>query len=380
MSRYDVVIIGAGVIGAATACEAARHGALVALIDQSALPNPRAASTDHSKVFRFAYPDQLYARMAGDALRLWRRLEEETNQRLMTETGLLMIGHDEPSIEIATYTILQSLGVAVEMLSGAQISRRFPQFDTDAFPYGVFDSKASILYAERILRALLDLARHRGVVVIEGERAFGVEQGWSGDLTVSTESGNKLQCEKALAASGPWTRRLLPMLADLLTTTRQEVVYFEPEPADAFKFDVASFPMFMDLDSGFYGFPVHHAGAMKIANHNKGEPVDPDRRDDAVSDDAIAGCRLFFEEFIPDLANARPAETRVCIYNNTPDDDFIVDWHPEVGNLLIATGFSGHGFKFGSLIGRICADLLLTGQTDFEIERFRLERFELGEC
>jgi monomeric sarcosine oxidase len=378
MSRYDVVIIGAGVIGAATACEAASRGALVALIDQAALPNPRAASTDHSKVFRFAYPDQLYARMAGDALRLWRRLEDETEERLLTETGLLMIGHDEPSIEIATYTILQSLGIGVEMLSGAQIGRRFPQFDADAIPYGVFDSKAAILHSDRIMRALLDLARRHGVEVIEGERVLGFEQGWRGATTVATESGHELQCEKALAASGPWTRKLLSSLAGMLSTTRQEVVYFEPQSDEAMKYDVSSFPMFMDLDTGFYGFPVHHAGAMKIANHNKGEPVDPDKRDDAVSDDMIAGCRLFFEEFIPGLANAQPVETRVCIYNNTPDDDFIVDWHPEMRNLLIATGFSGHGFKFGSLIGRICADLLVNARTDFEIDRFRLDRFELG--
>jgi monomeric sarcosine oxidase len=376
MKRYDIVVVGAGVMGAATACEAARDGALVALIDQASLPNPRGASTDHSKVFRFVYPDQLYARMAGDALRLWRRLEEETGERLLTETGLLMIGHESPSIEMATYTILQSLGIGVEILTGAQVARRFPQFNADAISFGVFDPKASILYAEMILRALLRLAQSRGVEVIQSERVLEIKSGWRGAVSVTTGSGQTLVGEKVLAASGPWTRKLLPGLAGVLATTRQEVVYFEPPLEGDLKFDVASFPMFMDLDSGFYGFPVHHAGAMKIANHNKGEGVDPDLREEGVSDEVIAACRAFFEEFIPGLANAQAVEARVCIYNNTPDDDFIVDWHPEVENLLIATGFSGHGFKFGSLVGRICADLLLRGRTDFEIDRFRLERFE----
>jgi glycine/D-amino acid oxidase-like deaminating enzyme len=114
---------------------------------------------------------------------------------------------------------------------------------------------------------------------------------------------------------------------------------------------------------------------MKIANHNKGEAVDPDLRNDVVDGYSIGDCRAFFAQFIPELTSARRVETRVCVYNNTPDDDFIIDWHPSVENVLLVTGFSGHGFKFGSLVGRISADLLMTGRTSREIDRFRLGRF-----
>src|ERR1044071_3161862 len=114
MTDYDVAIIGAGVMGAATACEAARSGARVALIEQSSLPNPRAASIDHSKVFRFAYPDPLYAQMAVDALSRWRSLEQETGARLLTPTGILMIGKEQDSLESETYRALRSLDLEVE--------------------------------------------------------------------------------------------------------------------------------------------------------------------------------------------------------------------------------------------------------------------------
>src|SRR5262245_39929175 len=126
MRAFDIVIIGAGVMGAAAAADAARNGAQVALIDQAILPNPRAASVDHSKVFRFAYPDALYARMAADALKLWRLLEEETGARLMTDTGVLMIGREQTSTEAETYDTLRALGLQAELLDGRETTARFP--------------------------------------------------------------------------------------------------------------------------------------------------------------------------------------------------------------------------------------------------------------
>jgi glycine/D-amino acid oxidase-like deaminating enzyme len=182
-----------------------------------------------------------------------------------------------------------------------------------------------------------------------------------------------------MIASGPWSRKLLPFLEPKLTTTRQELVYFEPVPEQSYpsrlRFEPDNFPVFLELESGFYGFPVHHAGAMKIANHHKGHMIDPDSREEAVGEHFIDSCRAFFSEFIPGLADARVRETRVCIYNNTPDDDFIIDWHPQLESVLVVTGFSGHGFKFGPTIGRIAADLLISRRTSIDVDRFRLTRF-----
>jgi len=383
MQTFDVAIVGAGVMGSAAACELAREGASVALIDQSALPNPRAASIDHSKVFRFAYPDRLYVRLAVDSLTRWRELESEIERRLLTQTGALLLGKRRPSFETRCYQALRTEGVEAEMLANHEVSARFPQFNSGAFEYGVYDPSGAILHAETAIRALIDLARRRGVKIIEGERVVAVERGAAPCVSIATESGKKIKCERAMIAAGPWSRKLLPFLADKLETTRQEIVYFEPvgaatsagEPDSRPGFEPGRFPIFLELESGFYGFPIHYGGAMKIANHHKGAEADPSSADDHVGERFIESCRDFFAEFIPGLVDARVCETRVCIYNNTPDDDFIIDWHPQLDGVLVVTGFSGHGFKFGPTIGRIAADLLLAGSTSHHIDRFRLARF-----
>jgi sarcosine oxidase len=382
MPTFDVAIVGSGVMGAAAACELALQGAKIALIDQSVLPNPRAASVDHSKVFRFAYPDPLYVKLAVDALDRWRQLEAETAARLLTPTGALLIGRHRPSIEMEYYEALRAEGLDAELLDSRQVAARFPQFDSSAFAYGVYDPSGAVLHAETAVRALIGLARQRNVEVIEEEEVVEVKQAAAHRVSVVTGSGREVVCKRAMIASGPWSRKLLPFLRDMLTTTRQELVYFEPPggtnspgATGMAGFEPGSFPIFLELESGFYGFPIHHGGAMKIANHHKGSQVDPSSTDDSVGEQFIERCRKFFGEFIPGLANARVCETKLCCYNNTPDDDFIIDWDPQRDGVLVVTGFSGHGFKFGPTVGRIAADLLLSGRTPFDIDRFRLTRF-----
>jgi glycine/D-amino acid oxidase-like deaminating enzyme len=331
MRFFDVAIVGAGVMGAAAACELAREGASVVLIDQSAIPNPRAASVDHSKVFRFAYPDPFYVKLAVDALSRWRELESTTGTRLLTQTGALLIGKREPSFETECYEAIQALGLQSELLDSRVSAQRFPQFNSRAFTYGVYDPSGGILRAETAVRALVEVARHRGVSVIEGTRVVGVKQAAGSRLSIATETGPEIECRRAMIASGPWSRKLLRFLENELTTTRQELVYFEPNP--------------------------------ERSNSNFEDK------------DFIESCRAFFSEFIPDLADARVCETRVCMYNNTPDDDFIIDWHPDLKGVLIVTGFSGHGFKFGPTIGRIATDLLISGSASIDVDRFRLTRF-----
>jgi sarcosine oxidase len=237
----------------------------------------------------------------------------------------------------------------------------------------VYDPNGAILHAETAVRALIDAARSR-VKIIEGERVTAVA-GRASRIDISTEKG-RFECERVMISSGPWTRKLLPFLERELTTTRQEVVYFEPRRLqDSLAFAPNRFPIFLELETGFYGFPIHHFGAMKIANHHKGPIVDPDVNNNLVDEQFVNRCREFFSEFIPGLSDARVLETRVCIYNNTPDDDFIIDWHPELDRVLVVTGFSGHGFKFGPTIGRIAADLIQGRNTPFNIDRFSFARF-----
>jgi monomeric sarcosine oxidase len=374
MKSFDVAIVGGGVMGLAAACELAAEGASVALIDQASLPNPQGASVDHSKVFRFAYPDPFYVSLAVDALDRWRLLEAESVARLVTQTGALLLGKHKPSFETNCYDAIRSLGLEAELLSNNAVAERFPQFNPASFAYGVYDPSGAILHAEAAVRVLFDLARRRGVQITERERVIGIQNAPNDRVLIVTETGGEFSSNRAMIASGPWSRNLLPVLAGKLATTRQEIVYFKPRSHQSV-FHSNTFPIFLELESGFYGFPIHHDGAMKIANHHKGVEVDPCTIDDQVSESFVDECRAFFAAFIPGLADASALETRVCVYNNTPDDDFIIDWHPLLNNVLLVTGFSGHGFKFGPTIGGIAADLLISGSTSFNIERFSLGRF-----
>jgi monomeric sarcosine oxidase len=361
-------------MGLAAACELAADGASVALIDQASLPNPRGASVDHSKVFRFAYPDPFYVSLAVDSLKRWRLLEADSGPRLITQTGALLLGKHKPSFETDCYDAIRSLGFVAELLSNNAVAERFPQFNPASFAYGVYDPSGAILHAEAAVRTLLDLARRRGVQITEAERVIRIQNSTDERVSIITEAGKKLSSRRAMIASGPWSRNLLPVLAGKLSTTRQEIVYFKPRSQESV-FRTDTFPIFLELESGFYGFPIHHRGAMKIANHHKGVEVDPNTTGDQVSDAFVDECRAFFAAFIPGLANASVLETGVCVYNNTPDDDFIIDWHPQLEGVLLVTGFSGHGFKFGPTIGRISADLLISGSSSFNLERFSLSRF-----
>ncbi len=382
MKIYDVAIIGSGIMGASAAYELARRGASVALIDQASLPNPQGASVDYSKIFRFAYPDPLYVQMAVDALALWRALEEAVGRRLLDEAGLLMLGNKADSFETQTYEALHSLGLEAEMLNGEEIAERFPQFNKDAIPFAVFDPSGGVLYADKAVQVSINLAQKFGADVFENERVVAIEPNARGTL-IRSQTGSEWTCEKVLIASGPWTRKLLPDFASLLTTTRQEVVYFEPvmenrKSANHSKtnFDIGEFPIFIEMDSGFYGFPIPHNGAMKVGNHLRGETIDPYAFDEKVGDEFIEKCREFFARVIPALADARVTKSHVCIYNNSPDEDFIIDWHPDFERVLLATGFSGHGFKFGPLMGRLAAELLLEGKSKYQVDRFRLSRLQ----
>jgi monomeric sarcosine oxidase len=367
MRAYDLGIIGGGIMGATAAWYAARQGARVILFDQAALPNVRGASVDHSKVFRFAYPDPLYVRMAVEALPLWRELERESGRELLLRTGLVLLGRGAAKFERACLDALRSTDCATEQLSPGEAALRWPQFSTTTLSTVVFDPSGAVARAEDAVRAALDLARHAGVMVHEDDRVTAIAKG-----SVATEHSGAVACDKVLVAAGPWSRSLLPQLASHLRVTRQEVLYFAPRQTSDFTPD--KFPIFLDLDSGFYGFPVHHHGAMKIANHQKGPVVDPNQTDATVRDEHAA--RAFFREFIPGLEDAPLIETKVCCYNNTPDDDFVFDWHPAFSNdVLIATGFSGHGFKFGPLIGKRAAELLLSEKPALPWDRFRLRRF-----
>lgn len=352
----DLTVVGAGVMGLAVAVELARRGMRVTLRERDIVGNELASSIDRSKVFRFAYPDPFYADLGRRALPLWRELERDAGEPLLEQCGVLYLDAQGQTAR-ATDEALASIGAPHALLDAAALRGRFPQFSPGRGTLAAWDPSGGFVRADRAVAALAQLARDRGVVIREHDPVSRL---------------GELQAGAVVLAAGPWSRSLLPDLP--LQTTLQETVYAVPEDAAAFA--PGRFPVFIEEQSGFYGIPVHADGALKLARHKRGPAHPPLEGQASVSPQFLDDCRVFWRAWLPALAGARITRSRRCIYNDTPDEDFLIDRHPS--GVVVCTGFSGHGFKFAPLVGRLCAQLVSGERTDVDLGRFSLGRFALA--
>jgi sarcosine oxidase len=342
-----VAVIGAGVMGLATALELARRGHRVTVHERDTVGNELASSTDRSKVFRFAYPDPFYADLGRRALPLWRALERAAGEELLVQCGVLYLdarGHEAR----ATAHALESIGAETELLDALDIARRFPAFRVTGETLAAWDPSGGFVRADRAVAALARAARDAGVEIREHDPVDRVE----------------VRADAVVLAAGPWSARLAPGLP--LRTTLQETIYAQPRRPAAFA--PSRFPVFIEAESGFYGFPVHAGGAVKLARHVRGPDHPPLDRQGEASPAFVEECRTFWRAHIPALADATLVRSRLCVYNNTPDEDFLIG--RDASGVVLCTGFSGHGFKFAPLVGRLCAQIVCGEPTDVDVSRF----------
>jgi len=359
--EYDVVIIGAGVMGSATAYYLSKSGKKILLIDQFKVKNDLNSSQDYSRVFRYEYgDDEFYTNLAVESLKLWKEFENDAKKQFYFQCGSLLIAEGEEEYAMKSYKTLKKLGHKVDLLDERDLSDRFPQF---AAKLGVLDYHGGILEASSAVESFVNLAKQNGIEILENVKVNKI-----GKNAITLEDKRTIKFSKLVVTCGVWTSKILDLP---LRATKQQLVYFKPKKSKDFTKD--NFPVFGYLDIGFYGFPIHGIDAVKISNHLPGGIVDPDKDDRKVSEEFIQSCRDFFKKFIPKLADAEVVKTKVCFYNMTFDEDFIIDKLDE--DIIIGAGFSGHGFKFAPLLGKILADLVLSGRTHYDISRFRLNRF-----
>ncbi len=367
--RPRLLVIGGGVMGAATAYYAEQMRASVKVMAPGGINNPLAASSDYQRAFRFSYAaDRKYVALAKAALPLWRDLEREWGQLLLDLCGMLFLGHGDSSYAMQSYRTLNEMGEAVELFSPAQVASRWPQFNADALELGVLDRNGGFVAAQEAVKAMLRLANRHGATIIK-ERAIDIEE--RGDeVMVRTTDGNIHLADAVVVVVNGWVNKLLGV--NYVTNTQQPVMYYSVAGTQH-SYTPANFPVFADLDRGYYGFPSYTLDAVKVANHNKGQPIDPDARGElspAVADDM----RRWLTQFIPEIANRPIVHSRVCFYDNSPDDNFIIDHLPGSERIIVACGFSGHGFKFAPIIGQTLAILALTGEQLMPLEPFRISR------
>jgi sarcosine oxidase / L-pipecolate oxidase len=353
----DVVIAGAGVVGASTALELRRRGASVTLLEPGPVPHPDAASTDISKLIRADYGrDVFYTELMETALVRWRSWNARWGTTLFHETGMLVLSKTPftpESFEGASFETLTARGHRLERLDGDAIAERFPDWARGRYVDGYFNPQGGWAESGRVVEALYRECREAGVTIVEGVRLAPLAAAAGRVEALLLESGERVSGGAFVIAAGAFTAALLPELADRLVPVGQPVFHFE---APASGFTPPSFlPWAADIGTtGWYGFPAH-AGVVKIANHGAGKRVDP-REPRAVGPEKEALFRRFLREALPALASRAVVRTRLCLYCDAFDGDFFIGRHPAREGLVVAAGGSGHAFKFAPVLGDIVAD------------------------
>lgn len=370
---WDAVVVGAGAFGAWIAWSLRRVGQRVLLVDGAGPANSRASSGGESRMTRTIYgADEIYTRMAWDSLPQWQWLSGRSGLPVLHPFGVLMFfGRREPFVE-QSLEVHRRFGMPLETLARPQLEQRYPQVAWDGVEVGLFEPGFGGLMARRAVQTLVGEFVAAGGEYRLAEVAPPAE---SGDVLaeVAITGGERLRARRFVFACGPWLPRVFPgVLGRRIFPTRQEVFFFAPPPGDA-RYEPQSLPGWADFNDGdiYYGFPDLEARGFKIAHDAHGPPIDPDTADRRVSAEGLATIRAYLRKRFPALADRPLVESRVCQYENSSNGDFLVDWHPRLGNVLLVGGGSGHGFKHGPAVGQYVADLV--SRTGFKPEpRFSL--------
>ena len=369
----DLVVVGAGTMGAWTARRGQQAGLDVTLIDAYGAGNSRATSADETRIIRSSYgPDELYATWAVEARDAWIELGRETYELLYVPCGTIWFAHHEDGFEATSARTLDGLGIRVERLTPAEVAERWPQITSSDLLFAAFEPDGGLLMARRGVAAV---ARR---FMAEGGR---LELGWAKPgradgrrlLDVETGDGARHAAGTFVFAGGPWLPRLFPaLLGDLIKVTKQDVVYVGPSAGDG-RFDVPRMPCFIDYDAAFYGIPSVEGRGFKLAPDRYGPVFDPSTGERLVDPESVRLARRYLAERLPGLAEAPVVETRICQYETTPDTHFIIDRHPDYDNVWIAGGGSGHAFKHGPVIGRYIIERIGGAPVGTEGDRFSLD-------
>ena len=343
MADVDTVVVGAGVMGAATAWQLARAGREVVVLEQFQVGHAQGSSHGRARVFRFAYEDPMYVRMAMEAKSLWRELERDIGgERVLIETGGVDVGPDLSRITSA----LARCGATFDRLSAEEAARRFPWLRFRPGESVVYHQDAGVAAADRALGAFLRAALAYGARLLERTPVLHLSIEGGGAI-VRTADGT-FRARAVVVTAGPWARGLLNGAGvDVDVSTSRETVAFFPVAEEP----LTTLVDWSDHDHPSYALPSPGQG-LKAGAHHTGPDAEPDG-EGAVSDETVALLSKWVSERFP-AADPMPDHAETCMYTNTADERFILERH---GPIVIGSACSGHGFKFAPLIGKRLAEL-----------------------
>ena len=370
---FGALVVGGGVHGLATAWQLARRGVeRVALVERFRLHHDRGSSHGHARITRTTYSDERYVRLVGVAhAEDWPRLERESERTLIHRCDGLFFGPPEGDLKRWAAAVAEASAPGVTRLEVGEARWRFPAF---AFPDSEFvlhDTTGGVVAAAETLLALDRRCRIEGVHVLEETRVLGIDPE-SDPITIETDRG-RILAERVVVTAGAWVARLVPSMRGAVSVVRQHVGYFDVGPAG----DFSRFPVWVYLGDAarglYYGLPAFGRPGIKAALHataGVGAGDDDPEAHPGPDARAIAGVRRFLEQQLK-LPVGTDLHSETCLYTNTPDEHFVIGPLPGHANVVVGSICSGHGFKFGPLMGRILADLVMDGTSIPEFERHR---------
>jgi glycine/D-amino acid oxidase-like deaminating enzyme len=370
----DLVVVGAGTMGAWTALWAQRAGRRTTLIDAYGAGHPRSTSGDETRILRASHgADAFYSRWARRARDRWIAFGQEIGETLYHEVGCLWFATREDGFEVASEVTLRAERIPVEHLLPAAIGTRWPQIGLDGMAFAIHEPEAGLLLARRgvaaVARAFVDQGGRFELASVRVGRAARRRL-----ESVIGQNGAEVRGEAFVFACGPWLPRLFPeLLGDLIRVTKQDVLFVGPGGGDG-RFAAEQMPCFVEYDAAFYGIPAFDGRGFKIAPDRYGPVFDPSAGERLVDPESARLVRRYVARRFPALENQPIVETRVCQYETTPDTHFLIDRHPAFDNVWLVGGGSGHGFKHGPVIGELVVSRLDGATPGDGEERFALDR------
>jgi sarcosine oxidase len=373
---YDAIVLGLGGMGSASLAHLAARGQRVLGLEQFSPTHAIGSSHGGSRIIRQAYfehPD--YVPLLLRAYELWAELEQRTGRRLFQKCGGLFAGHPAAEVVQGSIASARTYGLPHESLTAPEIRQRFPAMRPLDDEVAVYEPNAGVLFPEECVLAHLQAA-----VAAGAEARFGVRvEGWSptsaGGVRVSTSEG-EIEAGRLVVTAGAWLGSAAADMALPLRVERNVMHWFEPA-GNAAQVDPAHFPVYLLQRKGervLYGFPALPGHGLKAAFHGSGDVTTPAQLNRQVSAEEVAEIRHALGGWLPEAVGAW-RQSAACMYTLTPDEHFAIGLHPAHPQVIVAGGFSGHGFKFCSVVGEMVADFAVAGATALPAALFAPDRF-----
>lgn len=379
---FDAIVIGVGSMGSSACYHLAHRGYKVLGIEQFGISHEYGSHAGQSRIIRKAYFENSdYVPLLNRAYENWNSLEEETGTQIYFKTGLAYFGPADHPLIKGVRKSASLYNIELNNVDATEVPKRFPNFILPGNFEALFEPDAGFLTPEKAIRLYTKQALKKGAEILTTEKVVRWENGKSG-VTVTTDK-NIYRSAKLIITAGAWSGKMIPPVADKIKITRQFVAWIKPKNWNDFTLN--NFSCWLLADEAkpgcYYGFPILSEpifggpAGLKLAHHYPAVETQPDIVNRQMMKEDEESLQYILNKYFNNIFDSL-LSYKICLYANSPDEDFIIDTLPGYEDrVLVACGFSGHGFKFASVIGEIVADLTIEGRTKLPIDFLRLKRF-----